>query len=130
MTRIVLASAMLAALLAVQPAQAQQPGGDAQRLEEAPPEQMAGQANVLEGLPVYASDGEKVGVVKSVEKGPDAAVVTLQAEIDGFLGLGTSSVRFTPDQFQQAKDRVVLTQTADEVRGVPSPSHESFDRGG
>jgi hypothetical protein len=129
MTRIVIASAMLAALLAVQPTQAQQPGGDAPRLEAAP-EQMAGQANVLEGLPVYASDGEKVGVVKSVEKGPDGAAVTLQAEIDGFLGLGTSSVRFTPDQFQQAKDRVVLTQTADEVRGVPSPTHESFDRGG
>jgi hypothetical protein len=129
MTRTVIASAMLAALLAAQPTQAQQPGGDAQRLE-APAEQMAGHANVLEGLPVYASDGEKVGVVKSVEKGPDGAVVTLQADIDGFLGLGTSSVRFTPDQFQQAKDRVVLTQTADEVRGVPSPSHESFDRGG
>ena len=129
MTRIVLASAMFVALLAVQPAQAQQAGGDAQRLE-APPEQMAGQANVLEGLPVYGSDGEKVGVVKSVEKGPDGTVVTLQADIEGFLGLGTSSVRFTPDQFQQAKDGIVLTQTADEVRGVPSPSHESFDRGG
>lgn len=129
MTRIVLASAMFVALLAVQPARAQQDGGDAQRLE-APPEQMAGPANVLEGLPVYGSDGEKVGVVKSVEKGPDGTVVTLQADIEGFLGLGTSSVRFTPDQFQQAKDGIVLTQTADEVRGVPSPSHESFDRGG
>jgi hypothetical protein len=82
------------------------------------------------GLPVYSSDGEKVGVVKSVEKNADGSVGTLQADIEGFLGLGTSSVRFTADQLQQAKDRVVLTQTADEVRGVPSPSHESFDRGG
>lgn len=129
MTRFVIASAMLAALLVAQPGQAQEPGGVGQS-SKAPPEQMAGHANVLEGLPVYAADGEKVGIVKSVEKGPDGAVVTLQADIEGFLGLGTSSVRFTPDQFNQRQDRVVLTKTADEVRGVPSPTHESFDRGG
>jgi hypothetical protein len=79
---------------------------------------------------VYSSDNQKVGVVKSVEKNSDGSVGTLQAEIEGFLGLGTSSVRLTPDQFKQSGDRVVLSQTADKVRGVPDASYKAFDRGG
>ena len=97
---------------------------------EVPPEQPAGAGGKLEGLPIYSSDNQKVGAVKSVEKNSDGSVGTLQAEIEGFLGLGTSSVRLTPDQFKHTGDRVVLSQTAAQVRGVPDASYKSFDRGG
>ena len=39
-------------------------------------------------------------------------------------------MRLTPDQFKHTGDRVVLSQTAAQVRGVPDASYKSFDRGG
>jgi hypothetical protein len=134
MRSAILFVAALGGLLVAPPAVAQQdaatpPAAAAPRPgTNAPPEQMAGRGNVLEGLPIYSSDNEKVGTVKSVEKNSDGSVGTLQAEIEGFLGLGTSSVRLTPDQFKQAGDRVVLAQTAAQVRGVPDANYKSFDR--
>jgi hypothetical protein len=137
MRTAILFAAALGVVTIAQPAIAQQ-GGDTPPAAtaapepgiDAPPEKMAGRGDVLDGLPVYSSDNQKVGGVKSVEKNSDESVGTLQAEIEGFLGLGTSSVRFTPDQFKQAGDRVVLSQTAAKVRGEPDASYKSFDRGG
>ena len=39
-------------------------------------------------------------------------------------------MRITSDQFQFKGDRIVLTKTAGEVRGVPDESYKSFDRSG
>lgn len=75
---------------------------------------------VLVGLPIYSSDAEKVGQVTSIDLSADGTITTVQAEIEGFLGLGASSVRITSDQFEQKGDRIVLTKTADQVRGVPA----------
>lgn len=93
------------------------------------PQHQGSQEETLVGLPIYSSDKEKVGRVKSVDQGTDGTINALQAEIDGFLGLGSSSVRITSDQFEQKSDRIVLAKTADQVRGVPDESYESFDRG-
>ena len=79
---------------------------------------------VLVGLPIYSSDAQKVGQVTSIDVSADGTINTVQAEIEGFLGLGSSSVRITSDQFEQKGDRIVLTKTADQVRGVPSPSYQ------
>jgi hypothetical protein len=95
------------------------------------PDANAGQAmavppqgsQALVGLPIYSSDQKKIGRVNSIDAGPGGTIKTLQAEIEGFLGLGTSSVRFTSDQFKQMGDRIVLLKTADQVRGVPSESY-------
>ena len=84
----------------------------------------------LAGLPIYSSDGEMVGSVESVETGDGGAVTAIKAEIDGFLGLGTATVSIMSDKFAKKDDRIVLVQTADEVRGVPGASHQSFDGGG
>ncbi len=80
-------------------------------------------AQALVGLPVYSSDDQKIGQVTSVDVGEDGRMNGVQAEIEGFLGLGTSSVRFTSDQFEQKGDRIVLSKTADQVRGVPAPGY-------
>jgi sporulation protein YlmC with PRC-barrel domain len=79
---------------------------------------------VLVGLPIYSSDAQKVGQVTSIDLTADGRITTVQAEIEGFLGLGSSSVRITSDQFEQKGDRIVLTKTADQVRGVPSASYQ------
>ena len=81
-------------------------------------------AQALVGLPIYSSDAQKVGQVTSIDVSADGTINTVQAEIEGFLGLGSSSVRITSDQFEQKGDRIVLTKTADQVRGVPSASYQ------
>jgi sporulation protein YlmC with PRC-barrel domain len=81
-------------------------------------------AQVLVGLPIYSSDAQKVGQVTSIDVSADGRITTVQAETEGFLGLGSSSLRITSDQFEQKGDRIVLTKTADQVRGVPSGSYQ------
>jgi sporulation protein YlmC with PRC-barrel domain len=81
-------------------------------------------AQALVGLPIYSSDAQKVGQVTSIDVSADGRINEVQAEIEGFLGLGSSSVRITSDQFEQKGDRIVLTKTADQVRGVPSESYQ------
>lgn len=132
MWKLVLATATLGFLLSTAPGVAQQVPGDKQ-----PPTSATGlpiatpaEPQALVGLPVYSSDNQKVGQVKSISLGANGTVTGLEAEIEGFLGLGTSSVRFTPDQFQHKGDRVVLAKTAGQVRGVPDESYKSFDRSG
>ena len=83
-------------------------------------------AQALVGLPIYSSDEQKVGQVNSVDVDSDGRIKSVQAEIEGFLGLGSSSVRITADQFKQDGDRVVLSKTADQVRGVPGQSYEPW----
>ena len=80
-------------------------------------------AQALVGMPIYSSDAEKVGQVTAIDVGADGRMNAMQAEIEGFLGLGSSSVRITSDQFEQKGDRIVLAKTADQVRGVPSESY-------
>ena len=83
-------------------------------------------AQALVGMPIYSSDAEKVGQVTAIDVGADGRINAMQAEIEGFLGLGPSSVRITSDQFEQKGDRIVLAKTADQVRGVPSESYQPF----
>jgi PRC-barrel domain len=81
---------------------------------------------VLIGLPIYSSDEQKVGQVNSADVSPDGRITAIQAEIEGFLGLGASSVRITSDQFKQDGDRIVLSKTADQVRAVPGESYKPW----
>lgn len=84
----------------------------------------------LKGLPVFSSDGEEVGQVVSDEKGSDGSTESIRAEISGFLGLGTGMVTIAANEFVEKPDRIVLIQTADEVRGLPGASYESYDGAG
>ena len=132
MRNVVLLAAALGFVLSTQPGVGQQaPATEPQnqRATEAPAQQQIDQVEALVGLPIYSSDDQKVGQVKSVDAGANGTI-TLEAEIEGFLGLGSSSVRLTSDQFQQKGDRIVLSKTAGEVRGVPDESHKSLDRRG
>jgi hypothetical protein len=68
---------------------------------------------VLVGLPVYSSDGEKLGQVTEV--GTAAGRRAVQAQIGGFLGVETSTVVIPDHVFQQKPDRIELSMTAAEV---------------
>jgi hypothetical protein len=94
------------------------------------PKQQPNEAKTIEGLPIYSSDGEEVGRVATVDAGADGSIKAVRAEIEGFLGLGTGMVTILSDQFEHKDDRIVLSQTADEVRGMPGASHQSFDGAG
>ena len=103
MVKAPLVAIALATAVAMAPASAQQSQPSATERE-------AG----LIGLPVYSSDGEKLGDVKdAVARSGQTA---LRAEMGAFLGLGPSTVLIDADMFQRKGDRIDLTLTAAEVR--------------
>jgi sporulation protein YlmC with PRC-barrel domain len=136
MRKVILLMSGLGLLFSAAPGQAQQvPASDKPsaaaagadtRTTETPPQQSP-LAQALIGLPIYSSDEQKVGQVNSVDVDADGRITSVQAEIEGFLGLGSSSVRIAADQFKQDGDRIVLSKTADQVRGVPGESYKPWN---
>jgi hypothetical protein len=72
----------------------------------------------LVGLPVYSSDGHKLGAVTEV--GVSGTQRALRAEIGGFLGLGSSPVVIPANMFEHKGDRIEVLMTADEVKDTIS----------
>jgi len=85
--------------------------------QSAAPSEQGAQANDLTGLPLYSSDGKKVGEVTAVKMSPDGNA--LQAEVGGFLGIGGRTVEIPAADFKQTGDRVTLALTAEEVGKLP-----------
>ena len=103
MLKPTLAFLSLAIMLAGLPASAQQ---------SPPPTTQPGTAVV--GLPIYSSDGHKLGEVTGTSAiGNNPA---LRAEMGTFLGLGPSIVLIDAEVFQKKADRIELTMTAAEVK--------------
>ena len=57
-------------------------------------------ATRLVGSPVYSSDAQKVGQVAAIDMSREGRITGLQAEIGGFLGLGSSSVHLGANEFK------------------------------
>lgn len=94
----------LAMALAAAPAMAQQDR------QPAP-----GQADrALVGLPIYSSDGKRVGRILATGVDDDNQTV-LVGEIERPLGIGSDAVAIPFDMFTRQPDRIVLTITAEEV---------------
>lgn len=106
MFRLIAAAGIVALGLVAGPASAQQ--SPAPEPPAAQPE-----TNVI-GLPVYSSDGQKLGEVTDV--GMSGGQRAVRAEMGGFLGLGSSPVVIGADSFQQKADRIELSMTAEQVR--------------
>ena len=81
------------------------------------------QQSPLIGLPIYSSDKQKVGKVTSVDVGAGGKVTGLKAEIEGFLGMSSGTVGMSADEFKQESDRIVISKTADQVRGLAPPNY-------
>jgi sporulation protein YlmC with PRC-barrel domain len=81
------------------------------------------QQSPLIGLPIYSSDKQKVGKVTSVDVGAGGKVTDIKAEINGFLGMSSGTVGMSADEFKQEGDRIVISKTADQVRGLAPPNY-------
>jgi Cysteine rich repeat len=76
------------------------------------------QQRSLAGLPIYSSDGVKVGEVSAVKTGLDGRPQMIQAEMGSLLGLGTNTVLITPDELEARSDGLQLRLSADQIRSV------------
>jgi hypothetical protein len=83
-----------------------------------PPSQQAAGQPRLAGLPIYSSDGVKVGEVIRVKSGLDGKLQMIQAEMGSLLGLGTSIVFITPDECEGRGEDIQLRMPAEQIRSV------------
>jgi opacity protein-like surface antigen len=115
MMRSVLAATLgIAALAAPASAQQAQPPQNQpeQNQPAAPPKQVD---KGMIGLPVFSSDGQKLGEVTEVGELP-GGYQAIRAEMGEFLGIGATAVVIASDMFQKKADRIELGLTAAEVR--------------
>lgn len=98
--------AVLAVALAVAPVVAQH--------KQKPP--AASKADrALVGLPIFSSDGKRIGRVLEAGIDEDDQAVVI-AEIERPLGIGSDAVAIPPEMFVRKSNRIELTITAAEVR--------------
>lgn len=114
MIRPLLAAGALAVALAATPLLAQQ--NQPQQGQTPSPQMEQGKAMV--GLPVFSSDGQKLGEV--IEVGQSGGQEAIRAEMGEFLGLGSTAVVIGADIFQKKADRIELSMTAAEVKDTIS----------
>jgi hypothetical protein len=72
----------------------------------------------LAGAPIFSADGIKVGEVTAVKGGLDGKPQMIQAEMGSRLGLGTTTVLITPDEFEPRQDGLQLRMSAEEIEAV------------
>ena len=72
----------------------------------------------LAGAPIYSADGVKVGEVTAAKNGLDGKPQMIQADIGSRLGLGTTPVLITPDEFEARSDGLQLHMRADQIEAV------------
>jgi hypothetical protein len=77
------------------------------------------------GLTIFASDGNKLGSVQSVDAGPDGKVKAIRFKTGGFLGFGGKLVEIPEGKFTKAGDNVQLGMTSDEVSKLPEVKNQS-----
>jgi hypothetical protein len=118
MLRTLLAAGLLGATLAAAPASAQQS-------QPATPPAAHTDSNLV-GLPVYSSDGHKLGDVTEV--GTFGGKRMLRAEIGTFLGMGPSPVLIPVDMFEHKSDRIEVAMSADEVRNTVSRQKQQQEK--
>jgi PRC-barrel domain/Cysteine rich repeat len=75
------------------------------------------QRNLI-GLPIYSTDGARIGEITAVEMTADGKLRAIQAEMSYVLGLGASSVLISPHDLQLRDNHVELPLRADDIRTI------------
>ena len=115
MLRSFLLSGSVALALLVSPVVAQQtPSPDQPSAQQVDPK--------LVGLPIYSSDGQRLGEVAEV--GLSAGQPAVRAEMGTFLGLGTASVIIDAKLFEKKPDRIEVAMTAEVIKDTVSKQRE------
>lgn len=115
-------TAAIALALAITPALAQQSPAvtdPATPPSVSPQTDQTEKAADLVGLPVWSTDGQKLGIVSLVTLDADGKIESLNAEIGTFLGIGAKMIQVFPIQFEQKGNRVELTLTAQQAQDLP-----------
>jgi len=95
----------------------------AQQTTPAPDQPAARQVDpMLVGLPVYSSDGQKLGEVAEV--GLSSGQAAVRAEMGEFLGLGTASFEIDATLFEIKTDRIEVAMTADAIKDTVTKQRE------
>jgi hypothetical protein len=76
----------------------------------------------LVGLPLYSSDGEKLGQVTEVVTAAGQRAV--RAEMGTFLGLGPTPILIPEEMVERKPDRVEIIMTASEVKRFATRQRE------
>jgi hypothetical protein len=77
------------------------------------------QAQSWVGKPVYSSDAKELGEIVAFTRGTDNAVQEMHADLGGFLGMGETRVKLTPQQFKLEGDRAILNMTQEQAKTLP-----------
>lgn len=73
----------------------------------------------LIGLAVFSSDGNKVGMVDSIDAQPDGKITAIHIKTGGFLGFGAKVVTIPEGKFQRVGGLVRIGLTAEEISKLP-----------
>ena len=76
----------------------------------------------LVGLPLYSSDGKKLGQVTEVVTAAGQSAV--RAEMGTFLGLGPTSILIPEEMVERKPDRVEIIMTASEIKTFATRQRE------
>jgi hypothetical protein len=74
----------------------------------------------LLGLPVFSSEGSKLGSVRSVEAGTNGATTAIYLKTGGFLGFGGKLVAIPVGKFTQDPEKIVVHMSGDEISKLPA----------
>ena len=81
----------------------------------------------LVGLPIYSSDGQRLGQIAEV--GSSRGQPAVRAEMEESLGIGPRTVIMFADALQQKNDRIELSMTAAEVKDTLSKQKLEQEQG-
>ena len=66
-----------------------------------------------------SSDDKNLGSIVAVNRDSSGKVAGIEADIGGFLGIGSSRVMLTPSQYHVNGDRVILNMTSTQAKTLP-----------
>jgi sporulation protein YlmC with PRC-barrel domain len=95
------------------------PAQSSQRPITQPTAPSGAKVNTLLGLTVFSADGNRMGVVHSVNAEPDGNVKAIHVRTGGFLGFGGKLVAIPEGKFRKVGDIIELQLTAEEVGKLP-----------
>lgn len=72
----------------------------------------------MTGVPIYSSDGMRLGQVTGIKTGADGRVEAIEAEIGSLLGFGANAVLISPADLEWRGDRIELRMAAEQVRSI------------
>jgi sporulation protein YlmC with PRC-barrel domain len=75
--------------------------------------------NPLLGLAVFSADGNRLGLVHSVNAEPDGNVKAIHIRTGGFLGFGGKLVAIPEGKFRRVGENIMLQMRSDEVDKLP-----------